>query len=89
LFPQIYVKIRIGQFSKKGENRPTLLNTLEQLSMQTITPLLKVFQDTHHFSFSIDDGDVTKKKLDMISHQLYVEHITYKQHYLLKKIHNA
>jgi hypothetical protein len=38
-----------------------LVNTLEQLSMQTIAPLLKLSQDTHHFSFSIDDGVVTKE----------------------------
>ncbi len=59
LFSQTYVKIRTGRFLKKCENRPTLVNTIEQLSMQTITPLLKVFQNTHHFSFSIDDGVVT------------------------------
>ncbi len=61
LFSQTYFKIGIGPFSQKCENHPTLVNTLEQLSMQTITPSLKLFLDTHHFSFSIDDGVVTKK----------------------------
>jgi len=60
-FSQIYVKIGIGQLSQKCENCPTLVNTLEWLSMQTIAPLLKLSQDTHHFSFSIDDGAITKR----------------------------